>query len=64
MKSLMSISPLLGFVLLGASCTPALQIKAPDKPIVIELNVHIDQQVRVSLEKDVEDLIANNPGIF
>ena len=51
------------FGLLGA-CTPSVQIKAPDKPIVIELNVHILQEIRIKLDKDVEDLLADNPDIF
>ena len=60
----------LGVLLLGASaatstgCQPKLQLVAPDKPIEINLNVKIDQQVRVRLDKDVEDLIANNPDLF
>ncbi len=55
--SLLSVSALGG-------CQPKLQIIAPDKPIVINLNVKIDQEVRVRLDKDVEDLIANNPDLF
>jgi len=50
--------------LFTAACQPKLQLVAPDKPIVINLNVKIDQQVRVRLDKDVEDLIANNPDLF
>ncbi len=49
------------FALVG--CVTA-KIEAPDKPIEINLNVKIDQQVRVKLDKEVEDLIANNPDIF
>lgn len=49
---------------LCAACQPKLQLVAPEKPIVINLNVNIDQQVRVRLDKDVEDLIANNPDLF
>ena len=50
-------------------CTSALimgcvQIKAPDKPIEINLNVKIDQEVRVRLDKEVEDLITENPDLF
>lgn len=47
-----------------AACAPKVQIVAPDKPIEINLNIKIDQEVRVRLEKDVEDFIANNPDIF
>ena len=49
-----------GFV----ACQPKVQIVAPDKPIEINLNVKIDQEVRVRLDKDVEDLISNNPDLF
>lgn len=46
------------------ACAPKVQIVAPDKPIEINLNVRIDQEIRVKLDKDVEDLLANNPDIF
>jgi hypothetical protein len=41
-----------------------IQVKAPDKPIEINLNVNIKQEVVVRLEKDVQDLIKSNPGVF
>ena len=41
-----------------------IQVKAPDKPIEINLNVNIKQEVVVSLKKDAEDFIANNPDLF
>jgi len=45
-------------------CQPKVQIVPSDKPIVINLNVKIDQEVRVRLDKEVEDLIENNPDLF
>ncbi|MEM6626875.1 MAG: YnbE family lipoprotein [Pseudomonadota bacterium] len=58
------IAPAL-FVSLGLSaCAPTVKVQAPDKPITINLNVKIDQEVRVRLDKDIEDLIADNPDIF
>lgn len=41
-----------------------IQLRAPDKPIEINLNVNIRQEVVVRLEKDVQNLIKQNPGIF
>jgi hypothetical protein len=50
---------------LGAvACTPTLRIEASDKPITINLNVKIDQEIRVRLDKDLEDAIAKNPDLF
>jgi len=48
----------------AAACTPTVKIVAPDKPIEINLNVKIDQEVRVILDQEVEDLITNNPELF
>jgi len=54
-----------GFIaVLMTACQPKLQIVAPDKPIEINLNIKIDQEVRVRLDEDVDDLITNNPDLF
>ena len=44
-----------------ASC---ITVKAPDKPIEINLNVDIRQEVLVRLQQDVQQLIKNNPEAF
>ena len=50
--------------ILASACTPTIKVEAPDKPITINLNVKIDQEVRVKLDREVEDLIADNPDLF
>lgn len=46
------------------ACAPTVKIEAPNKPIEINLNVKIDQEVRVRLDESVEDLISSNPDLF
>lgn len=46
------------------ACQPTVRIEPPDKPIVINLNVKIEQDVRVRIERDVEDLLKKNPDLF
>jgi hypothetical protein len=46
------------------ACAPTIKLAAPDKPIEINLNVKIDQTVRVQIDKELEDLIAKNPDLF
>ncbi|MBI4967083.1 MAG: YnbE family lipoprotein [Rhodospirillales bacterium] len=55
---------LLGALVFLAACEPRIKIEAPDKPIVINLNVKIEQDVRVRVEKDVEALIKDKREIF
>ena len=45
-------------------CNPTVKVEAPDKPIVINLNVKIDQEVRVKVDKDVQTLVNDNPNLF
>ena len=44
-----------------ASC---ISVSPPDKPIEINLNVTIQQEVLVRLQRDVEQLIQQNPEAF
>jgi hypothetical protein len=48
----------------AAACTPTIQLAAPKEPITINLNVKIEQEVRVRLDREIEDLISNNPDAF
>jgi YnbE-like lipoprotein len=53
-----------GLALLLGACNPTVKIEAPDKPIVINLNIKIEQDVRVRVDKDVEQLMRANPNLF
>ena len=44
-----------------ASC---ITVKAPEKPIEINLNVAIRQEVLVRMQRDVDQLINQNPQAF
>jgi len=54
------IPPILGAV----TMTGCIQVSAPEKPIEINLNVNVKQEVVVRLQKDAEDFIENNPELF
>lgn len=47
-----------------AACTPTVQMRAPEEPITINLNVKLDAEVRVKLEEKAEQDIAQNPDLF
>ena len=48
----------------GTLLAGCISVKAPDKPIEINLNINVKQEVVVSLKQDAQDLIANNPELF
>ena len=55
---------LLAAAVLAAPLSSCISVKAPDKPIDINLNVTIRQEVLVRLQRDVEQLINQNPQAF
>jgi len=55
---------LLAAAALSAPLGGCISVKAPDKPIEINLNVTIRQEVLVRLQRDVEQLIQQNPQAF
>lgn len=50
---------------LGA-CSPTVRVVVPDKPIEINLNINmkIEQNVRVRMERELDKATQTNPGIF
>ena len=46
------------------SCTPRIEVAAPEKPITINLNVKIDHEVRIKVEKDLEDVFSEDSKLF
>lgn len=60
-------NPALLFVLLPfvmGACTPTVQVQAPDKPIEINLNVKVEQHVKIEIQNDVKKSMATNKDIF
>jgi hypothetical protein len=53
-------------LLLGGAATlsACVSVTAPDKPIVIELNINIKQEVIYRLADDARQNIERNPEIF
>ncbi|HXV22968.1 MAG TPA: YnbE family lipoprotein [Alphaproteobacteria bacterium] len=46
------------------ACQPTIKVEAPDKPIVINLNVKIEQEVRIKVEKEAEELFEEREDLF
>lgn len=47
--------------MLASGC---ISVNAPDKPIVINLNISVTQEVVYRLDGEAKSLIQSNPGIF
>ena len=61
------IWPLAGAVVMAISisgCSPSIKVEPPGEPIQINMNVKIEHEVRVRVERDLEKEFASNPELF
>ncbi len=45
-------------------CTPRVQLEAPEKPITINLNVKIEHEIKVKVDKDLDEMFSKETGLF
>jgi hypothetical protein len=47
-----------------AACEPVIGVKVSDEPIVINLNVNINHDIRIRLDREAEELFEERKDIF
>lgn len=59
-----AVAAVLAVVTLAGGCQPRVALEAPKDPIVIDLNVRIEHEVRVKVDRELETLFDENPELF
>ncbi len=49
---------------LAIGCTPTVAVAPPEEPIVINLNVKIEHEIRVKVDRDLENLFEEDEELF
>ena len=45
-------------------CVPRIGVAAPKDPITINMNVKIEHEIHIKVDKDVENLLKTQSGLF
>lgn len=53
-----------GALVVVEACTPRIEVAPSDKPITINLNVKIDHEVRVKVDKELDQVLSDKSGLF
>jgi hypothetical protein len=53
-----------GSVWAMGGCTPRVEVVPSDKPITINLNVKIDHEIRIKIEKELQEALSEKSGLF
>ncbi len=51
-------------ILVTAACTPTVQVAMPNEPININLNVKIQHEILIKVDKELDELISDSSGLF
>ena len=46
------------------ACTPKVAVEAPKEPITINMNIKIEHEIRVKVDKELDQLFDKNDEIF
>jgi hypothetical protein len=46
------------------NCSPTVKVEPPKEPITINLNVKIEHEIRVKVDKELEDVFSEDSGLF
>ena len=52
------------FAVALSACQPTVKVETPKEPIVINLNVRIEHEVRVKVDKELDTLFEENSELF
>lgn len=47
-----------------SACNPTIKVEAPDKPITINMNIKIEHEIRIRVDKDLENVLSEDSGLF
>ncbi|MFY9995115.1 MAG: YnbE family lipoprotein [Leclercia sp.] len=51
-------------ILLLTGCTPRIEVAASKEPITINMNVKIEHEIHIKVDKDVESLLKSRSDLF
>jgi hypothetical protein len=53
------LSALVALLLIASGCSPKVALEAPKEPIVINMNVKIEHEIRIRVDKDLDAMFEN-----
>ena len=58
------VSSIFALALFSSACTPTVQLAMPNEPININLNVKIEHEIYIKVDKELDNLFNESSGLF
>ena len=64
MKTYLSVLAISGVLLFSNACSPRVEVGVSDKPITINLNVKVEHEIKVQVDKELDSLFEEEDELF
>ena len=64
MKQVQQFGLLIMLLAGGVACTPTVQLAVPNEPININLNVKIEHEIYIKVDKALDNILDESSGLF
>ncbi len=64
MKQIPAMIALALLVSVSFGCSPTVKVATPEKPITINLNVKIQHEILVKVDKELDNVLSEDSGLF
>ena len=64
MKNFVNLSVLAALLFTVAACQPKVELAISEKPITINLNVKIEHEIRIKVDKELDAVFSKDSGLF
>ena len=51
-------------IVIVCGCAPRIEVAPPTEPITINMNVKIEHEIRVKVDRELENLFEEDKGLF
>ena len=58
------VSSIFALALFSSACTTTVQLAMPNEPININLNVKIEHEIYIKVDKELDNLFDESSGLF
>ncbi len=64
MKYTLTLAALGILLAAGFGCSPTVKVATPEKPITINLNVKIQHEILVKVDRELDNVLSEDSGLF
>ena len=64
MQQLQTLGLLIVLLVSATACTPTVQLAVPNEPININLNVKIEHEIYIKVDKALDNILDESSGLF